>query len=382
MNNKPLTCLFISLLCASEPTAFAANNARQTTQQLKQIKNKMGQLEKTITSAVNNRQNLYQTLATTEKEISRQIQTLYSTKTDIQKKQQEIQNTTLTINQLSHDLGLKQQALSLHLRVRYQMENIHPLQWLFDQQKPKELSRFLTYYQYLIRSDETLIQAVREAKNNLTHTQNQLKLEYSTLKTLEQTLIQHQKKLTETKQHHHKVIEALNDTIQNKQQILTTYKQDQARLHALLEQLSRASQITRTNVLAHPHSEPSIAATNVRFSAKLSSPLKGNNRTAKPLNQGMLFPATEGTPVSAVLPGKVVFSDWLNGYGLLLIIDHGQGTMSLYAHNESLFKSKGAMVKPGEQIASVGHTGGIRENGLYFELRRRGKAVPPRQWLA
>jgi septal ring factor EnvC (AmiA/AmiB activator) len=96
----------------------------------------------------------------------------------------------------------------------------------------------------------------------------------------------------------------------------------------------------------------------------------------------MFFLAQEGAPVTAVLPGKVVFSDWLNGYGLLLIIDHGQGMMSLYAHNESLFKSKGTLVKPGEQIATVGHTGGIRENGLYFELRSRGKVIPPRQWLA
>lgn len=100
------------------------------------------------------------------------------------------------------------------------------------------------------------------------------------------------------------------------------------------------------------------------------------------MNQGVTFFADEGTAVTAVYPGKVVFSDWLKGYGLLLIIDHGQGVMTLYAHNQSLFKSKGQTVFQNEQVASVGHSGGIKQNGLYFEIRLRGKAVPPLSWLS
>lgn len=99
------------------------------------------------------------------------------------------------------------------------------------------------------------------------------------------------------------------------------------------------------------------------------------------MNQGLIFFANEGMPVNAVSTGKVVFSDWLKGYGLLLIIDHGQGFMTLYAHNQSLFKQKGDNVQRGEQIATVGHSGGIKQNGLYFEIRQRGKAVPPLKWL-
>jgi murein hydrolase activator len=100
------------------------------------------------------------------------------------------------------------------------------------------------------------------------------------------------------------------------------------------------------------------------------------------MNQGITFFAAEGTPVYAVYSGKIVFSDWLNGYGLLLIIDHGQGFMTLYAHNQSLFKRKGSTVGTGEQIAAVGHSGGIKQNGLYFEVRKHGKTVSPREWLS
>jgi septal ring factor EnvC (AmiA/AmiB activator) len=95
----------------------------------------------------------------------------------------------------------------------------------------------------------------------------------------------------------------------------------------------------------------------------------------------MLF-AGEGDAVTAVLPGKIVFTDWLKGYGYLLIIDHGHGLMTLYAHNKTLLKHKGDIVTQGEKIASVGHSGTIKKNGLYFEVRRQGKATSPLAWLA
>ena len=100
------------------------------------------------------------------------------------------------------------------------------------------------------------------------------------------------------------------------------------------------------------------------------------------MNQGVTFFAKEGAPVLAVHSGKVVFSDWLNGYGLLLILDHGDGFMTLYANNEALFKQKGDSVTQGDQIATVGHSGGIKQNGLYFEVRQRGKAISPLAWMS
>jgi septal ring factor EnvC (AmiA/AmiB activator) len=115
---------------------------------------------------------------------------------------------------------------------------------------------------------------------------------------------------------------------------------------------------------------------------KLPLPIHTAHKSLTTMNQGVTFFADEGTMVTAVYPGKVVFSDWLKGYGLLLIIDHGQGYMTLYAHNQSLFKRKGESVLQNEQIASVGHSGGIKQNGLYFEIRDKGKAVPPLGWLS
>jgi len=96
---------------------------------------------------------------------------------------------------------------------------------------------------------------------------------------------------------------------------------------------------------------------------------------------GILIAAAAGTEVHAVQSGRVVFSDWMTGYGMLLILDHGNDYMSLYAHNESLYKQVGEAVQRGEAIASVGNSGSGGNAALYFELRHRGQPVNPDQWL-
>ena len=98
-------------------------------------------------------------------------------------------------------------------------------------------------------------------------------------------------------------------------------------------------------------------------------------------SEGVLIAAAPGTTVRAVADGRVVFSDWMNGYGLILIIDHGNGYMSLYAHNDALLRDAGDNVKRGDALASVGNSGGQGRPALYFELRRNGQPVNPDAWL-
>ncbi|WP_147653317.1 murein hydrolase activator EnvC family protein, partial [Vulcaniibacterium gelatinicum] len=98
-------------------------------------------------------------------------------------------------------------------------------------------------------------------------------------------------------------------------------------------------------------------------------------------SQGVLIAADAGTPVKAVADGRVVFADWMNGYGLILILDHGGGTMSLYAHNDALLRDVGDTVRRGEAVATVGNSGAQGRPALYFELRRNGRPVDPGGWL-
>jgi len=133
---------------------------------------------------------------------------------------------------------------------------------------------------------------------------------------------------------------------------------------------------------------PATAATGPALSASLGWPLSGTlvSGFGSPLpggrrSEGVVIAAAAGAEVNAVADGKVVFADWMNGYGLILIVDHGGGVMSLYAHNDALLRDPGDSVRRGEPVARVGTSGGQGRPALYFELRRDGKPVDPRGWL-
>ena len=125
-----------------------------------------------------------------------------------------------------------------------------------------------------------------------------------------------------------------------------------------------------------------------KLKGKLPWPVKGkvanrfgSTRKGKVKWDGLLINASQGTPVKAIHQGRVIFADWLRGQGLLIIIDHSDGYMSLYAHNEVLFKEPGEWVQTGDVIAKVGNSGGRKSAGLYFEIRHRGKPSSPKRWF-
>ena len=133
---------------------------------------------------------------------------------------------------------------------------------------------------------------------------------------------------------------------------------------------------------------PPTTGTFAESRGKLPWPTKGivehtfgSSRAGQAKYDGMVIGAPAGQSVYAVFPGRVVYADWLRGFGLLVIIDHGNKYMSLYAHSNTLFKQVGDRVQAGEKIALVGTTGGLRQPGLYFEIRQDGKAINPQPWL-
>jgi len=254
------------------------------------------------------------------------------------------------------------------VRARHRLGALRPWEWLLHQETPRTMARLFVFYRYVFQADQQLIEQVRQTTKNLEKNQVVLTHEQQALQKLETELLHHQTHLARMQREQRTLVDTLSKTIQSKRDKLKTYQQDKARLQALLKTLAARHR-------PHPKSF------NLERS-HLFYPLKSRSKETKPLNQGIVFLAREGTPVLAVLSGKVIFSDWLKGYGLLIIIDHGEGMLSLYAHNASLYVSQGISIKQGQQIATVGHTGGLRENGLYFEVRRRGRAVPPRQWMS
>lgn len=349
---------------------YAAPSAMQQTQsKLKQLDVQINHLQQTLNSAHDKRGVLNKELSATEKQIGQGVHELRTIQQNMSTKSNKISELQNKVNQLNAKLNTQQQLLASHVRARYQMGEYQPLKWLLNQDDPYKVSRVLTYYQYIVKSRQQLIEQIDTTRTKLNQSKEILHSELTENQKLKVELTKNQQQLEQTKNYHTALIKSLNNEIQNKQHSLHDAQKNKDNLARLLKTLAQQS----------------VAQASKPFNQmrkKLPLPVQAQSRSLRKMNQGVTFFADEGTVVTAVYPGKIVFSDWLKGYGLLLIIDHGQGFMTLYAHNESLFKRKGESVRQNEQIASVGHSGGIKQNGLYFEIRLRGKAIPPLAWLS
>lgn len=357
-------CLGLSIAASAQD-----NEVLQRQNKLKQLNTQISTLKHTLDTAHDKHGLLTMELANTEKQISETLRQSRMLEMDIRQKQIKISNFEEQVAELNKQLASQQQLLAQHIRVRYTSGEYLPVKWLLNQDDPYKISRLLTFHTYLVQARQNLIARVDLTRLDLSQTEEKIKTELASKQALQNQLHRHQEELERNKHYHKAVILSLNDEIQTKENKLSEAEENKANLSQLMQSLS-----------VQDYTQPKQSFDKMR--RKLPRPVKVARQNIQKMNQGVTLFAGEGTAVSAIYPGKVVFSDWLNGYGLLLIVDHGQGFMTLYAHNQSLFKRKGETVLQGEQIATVGHSGGIRENGLYFEVRHKGKAVSPLDWIA
>jgi murein hydrolase activator len=342
----------------------------QAKNKLKQLDEQIHQLKQTVSHTQDKRGILNHELANTEKQIGACFQKIKAIEHDITLKQQNIVTLQQRVATLSRDMTQQQELLAQHVRARYKIGEYRPVIIAMNQNDLFKINRLLTFYQYLVRSRQDLIANIIQTQKSLVLSQENLQQEIKEQQNLQGQLHRQQENFEQTKNYHQVVIKSLSQEIQSQQHTLSEYQQDKANLSRLVQTLARESQR-----VVQP-AQPFMTARH-----KLSFPVNVARNAIQHTNQGLTFLGKEGASVTAVYPGRVVFSDWLKGYGLLLILDHGQGFMTLYAHNQALFKQKGAQVRQGEQIATIGHSGGLKQNGLYFEVRQRGKAVPPLEWL-
>lgn len=359
--------LFFGLLLIGHVAAQKPQTTAQTKADLQQLQTKITHLQKNIQQVQAKRDALNRELADIAKKISANVQHQQQIHKQMQQAQQQITLLQQQMLRLNERLRQNQQILVHHLRARYHLNEYQPLKWLFNQQQPHQFDRILTYYQYMLRADRHLIDEVRDLQQAQLTEQAKLQQQLQLIQSLQQQQLQQQQQYQQNQRQHAMLLQRLNQDILTKQQTLALFRRNQNNLTQLLTKLARQSVLQTRHPFTH-------------MQHKLIKPVQ--NLGVKNINHGILFLSHEGSPVYAVYPGKIVFSDWLNGYGLLLIIDHGWGFMTLYANNQALMKTKGDVINQGEQIATVGHSGAFLQNGLYFEIRHYGKAVSPRDWLS
>jgi septal ring factor EnvC (AmiA/AmiB activator) len=364
--------LLFSCILTMHPMAFSATGdvkIKEKETELKKLNSRIQELKNKLSSVTNKRRLFMKELAYTEKKINNSLQKIREQQDIISVNEKEIVSLESEISKLEQEMKQQQSLLAAHSRASYLMGEYQPIKWLFYPEQHQKLSRMNQYYLYIVKSRAENIEALKQSTARLKEKNKTLHFAIEKKQKTHQILQAEQQKLLNDKRYRQNLISRLNQTINKKTSELKTYEYDKKKLERMIYQLTYLSQTK--------HLKPFVKMKN-----KLPYPVKTDKNHIKMIHQGLVFFSKEGSQVKAIYPGTVVFSDWLKGYGLLLIIDHGRGYMSLYAHNESVYKKKGDEIVQGEVIASVGHSGGLKEDGLYFEIRYRGKTQPPLKWLA
>jgi septal ring factor EnvC (AmiA/AmiB activator) len=364
---KNYLAIFIILLSIN--ISYAENNTiLKTRQQLNKLKIQIHSLEGKLSLIKNKKAFLQNELINTNSQIAKNSAQIKQLNISVVNKEAEISQLQSEIINLNTKLSSLKEALAKYVYVSYQLNKNSRIKWLFNKNNMHDVERNLAYYKYLMKANIKLIKEIKGLEKTINLKQENLNMELTTLTNLKLQSEQSLKKLNQTKEYHAVLIGSLNKDINTKQITLSDYLTHQNNLSKLIKNLTTKSVLQTKSPLT-------------QFKHKLSKPINISNNFIKKVNQGLMFYTEEGSNVYAISPGKVVFSNRLNGYGLLLIIDHGWGFMSLYANNSSLLKKVGDTINSQEIIAKVGHSGFLPENGLYFEIRHQGKATPPLEWL-
>jgi septal ring factor EnvC (AmiA/AmiB activator) len=269
-------------------------------------------------------------------------------------------------------------ALASELRIAYMNGREEQLKLFLNQQDPAELGRMLTYYGYFGRTRAEHIAAIGERVNQLQLLAVSVEAETQRLLDLEQKQQQQVKQLAGARQQRAQTLAAIQSKLRSRSDQLANLQREAANLERLLEELRRVADDFPINS-RQPFE-------NLR--GKLPWPVTGKViarfgelRAGGPLKwKGVLIEANPGTQVRAPLHGRVEYSDWLNGYGYLVVLNHGGGYRSFYGHNEQVYRRVGEMVVPGDVLGDLAERAGGKAD-LYMEIRKAEQPVDPQKWL-
>lgn len=276
----------------------------------------------------------------------------------------------------THKDVLTRQILAAHTSGRQEY-----LRLVLNQEDPARLDRVLVYHDYLTRARAERIAGAVQQLRRLQLVERSLNEELSNLQVLLEEREAERKQLQADRARRESLLERIDESITAKDTRLQQLRRDEEQLKSLVGELQRALADIPDEALER---EP-FGERKGRLRWPLDGDVKARYGASRGVGdmrwRGVLIDAPEGADVKAVSHGRVVFSDWLRGVGMLIIIDHGGGYLTLYGHNQSLYKEAGEWVRAGEVIATVGVSGGQRGSGLYFEVRSEGQPVDPLSWL-
>jgi septal ring factor EnvC (AmiA/AmiB activator) len=360
-------------------TQDSSVDRQEAEQQLRAIQSQISELQQTLENARSEYRNEQRALRELDLEIddtARQSRELLEQQLAHQQELESLESEKTTILATLDD---RKEQLAGILRSAYRLDRHSRLKLVLNQDNPGELNRMLAYYEYFNSHQVEDIAELREALQSLEAVQTQINVTLAELETTRSELDETIRALDGQRESRLTMLAELDDRIGSDEARLEELQQNRRDLVLLLERLEDAL----ADIPADLGERTGIAQQKGNLPMPTPGRVKhayGQNRAGSMHWQGWLIGAEAGSEVYSVAYGRVAFADWLRGYGLMLIIDHGNGFLSLYGNNESLVAEVGDWVEPGALIGVVGSNPGMTQ-GLYFELRKDGKAVDPAAWI-
>lgn len=378
---KFLSCLVLlsGLLFVGSSIAFEQNNnekaKQQNSEKLSDVQQAIAKQESNIFKTNKARSVLEKKLKSDDLAIAKAAKAINDTEQLLKTTKKKISSLSKEKQHLSSQKTTQERLLARQLRSAYTTGQHDYLKLLLNQEQSGKIQRTIMYYQYLNKARISEIEKFQATIAQLMMVTTQHQNQVKQLQTIKQNQQKQRLALSKNKKNRSKTLASLSKKLLSSKQKLTKLKADETNLTSALQKLT---ELIRAEVDLTGLS---------KLKRKLAWPVKGRllrsfgSRKQGYLKwKGVLLGAPIGRQVQTIHNGTVLFSDWLKGYGLLTVIDHGNGYMSLYAHNQTLLKSVGDQVETGEPIALVGQSGGQNQASLYFEIRHQGKAVNPKLW--
>jgi len=376
-----LLLLLVSLLLGTDQVVADSGQVAEQATRLKQLRARIDSLKGELGSMRDRQGRLYRQLERAEKEIGATGAEIHRLQSEVQASEQQLETLGRQRGQQQEALQQMRSTLARDMRSAYAMGRQAQVKLLLNQQDPATVGRIMTYHGYLSRARSERMQSIRSALDELASLEQALFDEQARLKALHGQRREKAQQLEQQQVDRREVLANLQADLKQKTSELGTLEQDEQRLQALVQSLQQAlrdippavGRYQSLSALKGKLAWPVAGRISMRFGERLAA--------GKLKSRGLVIKARPDTDVRAIAKGRIAFADWLRGFGLLLILDHGNGYMSLYGHNRSLFKEVGEWVEAGEVIAAVGNSGGQSQSALYLELRKDGRPFNPAPWF-
>jgi septal ring factor EnvC (AmiA/AmiB activator) len=370
--------LLIVLAGAALVSVAGAQDAARAEAELRQLRTEIERIRSQVAKDAAERDRLTRALRLAETAANKARGELDRLRGERQSREQRRAELARQKDDRERDLGRERAELAAQLRAAYLIGREEPFRLFLNQQDPARAGRLFAYFGYFGRARAGQLAAIEGRVREIDTLDASLGSEQERIQRLEQAQKSEVSRLDKARSERGDVLANMAAESKARAVSLQRLQREQAALEKLLRELRRASQKFPTD------SRSPFAGMRGKLAWPTAGKLAarfGERRAGSVKWDGVLIAAARGTPVRAVYRGRVVYADWLAGLGLLIIIDHGGGYLSLYGHNEQLFRAVGDQVAPGDTIAGVGDSGGRAQPELYFEIRQAARPLDPSPWF-